>query len=195
MKLENQKKDDRINSYQKKIVTIPNILSCVRIAMIPVIVWLYCGQEEYIWSGILLVLSGVTDVIDGWIARHFRMISDLGKVLDPIADKLTQAAVLICLLVRFPLMAFLLVILIIKEIYMSVTGLMIAQRTGVVLCARWHGKAATMLLYAMMVLHLLWPEIPVLISRLSIGACAVMIVVSFVLYGVRNSGILLHDKE
>ncbi|MDD4773665.1 MAG: CDP-alcohol phosphatidyltransferase family protein [Eubacteriales bacterium] len=71
---------------ESRVITIPNILSFFRICLIPVIVWLYIVKENSIWAGYLLILSGVTDIIDGFIARNFHMISNLGKVLDPIAD-------------------------------------------------------------------------------------------------------------
>lgn len=85
----------------KQILTIPNLLSVFRILLIPLIVWLYCGKQDYLLAAWVLLLSGVTDIADGFIARHFHMVSDLGKVLDPIADKLTQTVALVCLLTRF----------------------------------------------------------------------------------------------
>ena len=91
-------------NIKAKIVTIPNVLSFFRICLIPLMVWLYCVEQKFQLTGYVLVLSGVTDVVDGFIARKFNMISDLGKILDPIADKLTQAVMLICLVIRFPLM-------------------------------------------------------------------------------------------
>ena len=83
---------------KKQILTIPNLLSVVRLALIPVIVWLYSYEKNYYAAIGVILLSGATDIIDGWIARHFNMISDFGKALDPLADKLTQAALLLCLL-------------------------------------------------------------------------------------------------
>ena len=88
---------------QKKIITIPNILSFFRLCLIPVIIWLYTVEKNDAAAGAVLILSGATDVADGFIARHFHMISDLGKVLDPIADKLTQAAMLFSLCTRLSL--------------------------------------------------------------------------------------------
>ena len=75
------------------------------------------------------------------------MVSDLGKILDPIADKLTQAAMLLCLLISFPLMLFPLLLMACKELFMAVTGTLIIRKTGMVPGAAWHGKAATVLLY------------------------------------------------
>lgn len=170
----------------RRILTIPNLLSFFRLCLIPVFAWLYCVQKEYIWTGIVLVISGLTDTADGLIARHFHMTSDLGKVLDPVADKLTQAAMLACLLTRFPLMAVPLAIMVVKEIFMAITGLMVIRKTGSVFGADWHGKVTTWLLYAMMVLHLFWYNIPEGVSRLLIGICAAMLLLSFALYGIHH---------
>jgi len=179
---------------KKKIWTIPNILSMVRLALIPVIVWLYVSKENYVWAGSLLLLSGATDVVDGFIARKFNMISDLGKVLDPVADKLTQGAVLICLLGRFPLMALPLAMMVVKETFMSVTGLQVIRRTGKVISADWHGKVATLLLYGTMLTHIFWGDISDTQSALSIGATVVMIAISFWLYGRDNVNALRQAK-
>ena len=90
------------SASKTKIWTIPNLLSLMRIALVPLIVWSYLNLEDGVLAGCLLVLSGATDIADGIIARRFNMISDLGKVLDPVADKLTQGAMLICLVALFP---------------------------------------------------------------------------------------------
>lgn len=179
---------------KKTIWTIPNILSMVRILLIPVIVWLYVYKESYVWAGGLLLVSGATDVVDGFIARKFNMISDLGKVLDPIADKLTQGVMLICLLRRFPLMALPLAMMVLKETFMSVTGLQVIRRTGKVISADWHGKVTTVLLYATMLLHIVWGDIPETQSALFIGAAMVMIAISFFLYGRDNINALKQAK-
>ena len=183
------------NSTQKKIVTIPNILSFFRLCLIPVIIWLYIGEKNYLWAGIVLILSGATDLADGFIARHFHMISDLGKVLGPVADKLTQAAMLFCLCTRFPLMILPLVLMIVKEGFMGISGIMIIRKTGSVFGADWHGKAATVLLYAAMIVHVFWYEVPVLVSDLMIGACSLMIVISLLLYAKHNIRILKGEKR
>ena len=89
--------------YTKKVVTLPNVLSLFRIILIPLIIWAYCVLQSPTVTALLVVLSGLTDVVDGFIARHFNMISNVGKALDPIADKLTQIAMLFCLWTRVPL--------------------------------------------------------------------------------------------
>ena len=113
------------NPHQHKIFTVPNLLSAFRLALIPVFIWLYCFRREYGWTAFVLILSGLTDIVDGFIARHFHMISDLGKMLDPVADKLTQGAMLFCLMTAFPFMMIPLILLVVKETIAAVTGLII----------------------------------------------------------------------
>lgn len=173
-------------NYKSAIFTIPNLLSFFWLGLIPVIVWQYLGRENALLAGLLLILSGLTDVVDGFIARHFHMISDLGKALDPIADKLTQGAMLICLAIRFPDILWPLVLMGAKELFMGISGLLVIRRTGIVPSARWHGKAATVLLYATMILHVFWTELPRPVSRTAIAGCCVMILVSFLLYALQN---------
>ncbi len=179
-------KEGSTGSSQSKILTIPNLLSFFRLCLIPLFMWLYCVERNYLWTGIILIISGLTDTVDGIIARKFNMISDLGKVLDPIADKVTQAAMLFCLLTRFPLMIAPLALMVVKEFFMGVTGLLVIQKTGKVFGADWHGKVNTWLLYAMMIIHVFWYNIPDVVSKVLIGICVVMMLISLVLYGRHN---------
>ena len=172
--------------YQKKIVTIPNILSLFRLCLIPVIVWLYCVKEDQLWTTLVLALSGLTDVVDGIIARKFDMVSDFGKAFDPVADKLTQIAMLFCLVTRFPYMLLPLIILTVKEILAATLNMLTIKKTGEVLGAVWHGKVNTVLLYAMMLIHLVWFNIPPVASHLLIALCTGMMLLSAVLYSIRN---------
>ncbi len=179
---------------RNKIFTIPNILSFFRLVLIPVFVWAYCGAEQYGLTAALLVFSGITDVLDGFIARHFDMISDLGKALDPVADKLTQLAMLFCLVTRFPLMLLPLIVLLAKEIASGIMGLVVIRKTGAVHGAVWHGKVTTVLLYLTMVIHVLWYKIPELASDCMIFACVGMMVLSLVLYSLRNARLIRSAK-
>jgi len=122
----------------------------------------------------------------GWFYCKTFSYDHLGKVLDPIADKLTQGAMLFCLVTRFPFMMAPLVLLILKEIFAGITGFLVIRNTGQVFGANWHGKAATILLYAMMILHVIWNDIPRILSDILIAICIVMMLVSLVLYGIRN---------
>lgn len=196
MKSESQNvRKDNPAETQNRIFTIPNLLSFFRVCLIPVFMWLYCVEKNYLWTGIILILSGLTDTVDGIIARKFNMISDLGKMLDPIADKLTQAAMLFCLLTRFPLMIAPLALMVVKEFFMGVTGLLAIQKTGKVFGADWHGKVNTWLLYAMMILHVFWYDIPDIASKVLIGVCVVMMLISLLLYGRNNMKVLRETGE
>lgn len=88
----------------KDFFTLPNILSYVRLLLIPVFMVHYLtatDERDYLISGMIIVFSGLTDLLDGIIARKFNQITEVGKLLDPIADKLTQVAVIICLMFRY----------------------------------------------------------------------------------------------
>lgn len=172
--------------YKNKIVTIPNLLSLFRLCLIPLIVWLYVVRESPRLTLLVLVLSGLTDVADGIIARRCGMVSDFGKAFDPVADKLTQMAMLYCLVSRFPHMLIPLVMLVVKEVFSGVTALLTIRRTGEVQGADWHGKLTTVLLYTMMGVHLLWYNIPHGLSVAMTVVCEAAMVLSLVLYTLRH---------
>ncbi len=186
--------DKNVSKYKNKVITIPNILSLVRLCLIPIIVWFYRCKQDYFGTLMILVLSGVSDILDGIIARHFGMISDVGKVLDPIADKLTQVTMLICLVARFPSMIILVIILFVKEITAAVMGFFTIKKTNIVKGAVWHGKLNTVLLYLMMIVHLIWFDIPIVLSNTLIVICSIMMLVSAVLYGIQNIKMLTKKK-
>lgn len=180
---------------ENKILTAPNLLSLFRLLLIPVIVWLYWFQKDYFPAGALLILSGLTDLADGYIARHFNAVSNVGKILDPIADKLTQAAMLFCLVTRFPLMAAPFGFLVIKELFIGTTGLLMIRKTGKVVGADFHGKVATTLLYAMMILHIFWIDITPEISAVTIVICLISMAFTLLVYGNRNMRVLQGQDE
>lgn len=180
---------------ENKILTVPNLLSLFRLILIPVIVWLYWFQKDYFPAGALLILSGLTDLADGYIARHFNAVSNVGKILDPIADKLTQAAMLFCLVTRFPLMAAPFGFLVIKELFIGTTGLLMIRKTGKVVGADFHGKVATTLLYAMMILHIFWIDITPEISAVTIVICLISMAFTLLVYGNRNMRVLQGQDE
>lgn len=166
--------------------TIPNMLSVVRLCLIPLFMWLYCVKKDSLWTAIVLLLSGVTDIADGYIARRYHMVSDVGKALDPIVDKITQGAMLLALITQFPFMQVPFVLLLVKEAIVGIGSLVVIRKTDEVNGAVWHGKVTTTLLYSTMILHLLWPTMPTALSNGSIIACIAMMLLSLVLYTVRN---------
>ena len=181
--------------YKHKIITIPNILSLFRLLLIPVIMWLYIVKEDPVLTTVILALSGITDIVDGIIARKCHMVSDFGKAFDPVADKLTQIAMLFCLVSRFKWMLLPLCVLVIKEVTAGILGLLVIRKTGKVDGAVWHGKATTVSLYSMMIIHLIWYNIPGVISGILIGACTALALLSAFMYSRENVRILLGKKN
>lgn len=145
------------SSDTDRIFTLPNILSFFRLALIPAIVYCYEG-EAYGWAVGLLILSGATDVVDGWIARTFHLVSDFGKALDPFADKLTQAALLLCIL---PMKLWWVVgVMAFKEISIGILTYLTLKRTHKIFSAGWYGKLCTVVIYLSMFVLMLWRTAP-----------------------------------
>lgn len=171
---------------KQKILTVPNLLSFLRLLLIPLIVWLYCGKKvDGLALGVLL-LSAVTDIADGIIARKWNLVSDFGKALDPVADKLTQIATLCCLLSRFSYMWLPLGVLVVKELVTGAMSLYAVKKSGQVKGADWHGKLCTALIYGTMGLHILWSGIPKGLSVFLLVLCIGAMCLSGVLYWYRN---------
>ena len=183
------------NKYKYKVITIPNILSFFRIALIPVFVWLYSFEDAFFWAMFTLGVSGVTDIVDGFIARTFGMVSNVGRILDPIADKLTQIAVLVCLCFKFPRIAIVVAVLVVKEVVNGIIGLVMMHKNRDAIDSKWHGKLATVCIYFTGVFHLLWPTIPVVLSWILIALCLVTMAYSFVMYTINNVKIIKDFKK
>lgn len=174
--------------YSKAVFTIPNLLSMFRLVLIPIIAASYLYRVHPLVTVGLLLLSGLTDIVDGWIARKFHMTSDLGKALDPVADKLTQFTMLLCLALTNRPIRVLLICMAVKEFIMGLEGILVVKATGTTYSARWHGKANTCLLHATLLIHLLWFNMPESVTVLLVCLCLCMMLLSFVLYTLDNVG-------
>ncbi len=178
---------------KEKIFTIPNLLSVVRLLLIPVIIWLYFNQN-YIGAILVLVLSGVTDIVDGYIARHFNMISDLGKILDPIADKLTQFSLMACLAITYKKLLGLCVLFAIKELGMAIFGYLAIKHKDSVNSAKWHGKLNTVVIYFVILLLILFPDMKNSYVTALVVISAVTMIISFILYAMFYKGLLKNER-
>ena len=148
---------------KKEIFSIPNLMGYFRILLIPAFCYLYLTAEnehEYFLAALVVLISSLTDLFDGKIARRFHMVTELGKALDPIADKLTHAALAICLATRYPLMWVLITLLAVKEGYMGIMGLIFLRKGKMLNGAMWFGKVCTAILFAGLFVLFLFPEIP-----------------------------------
>lgn len=111
---------------RKELLSIPNLMGYFRLLMIPVFVSLYLHAETdrgYYIAAAVMGISSITDMFDGLVARKFNMITEFGKFLDPFADKMTHGAILLCLWTRYPYMAVLVILFVVKEGFMAVMGL------------------------------------------------------------------------
>lgn len=169
--------------------SIPNILSYFRLLLIPLFIVLYV-QEDFTEALITLAASGLSDILDGRIARKYDMVTDLGKVLDPVADKLTQCAMMLCVAMRYPAMWWLLGLHVVKEIVMLIMGWYVLKRTDTVNSAIWAGKLCTGVIYAVMMLHVILPHLPQPVSVGCTIVCAGLIVLSLIVYTARYVKIL-----
>ena len=145
--------------------TIPNMLSILRLLLVPVFSVLYLLSESrpelLYWAIGVLVVSGLSDAVDGYIARRFNQISESGKLLDPAADKLTQVAVLVCLTVRYHQMIPLLIICVAKELLQLIGGAIILKSGSATMeGSHWYGKLATFVFYGVMAAFLFFENMP-----------------------------------
>ena len=124
---------------------VPNALTILRFILIPFII-VFLFQDKYVEALIFLILSGLTDVLDGFIARKFDCITNFGKLIDPLADKATQVGILITLVLRNIIPLWILVIVFVKELLM-VAGASFLYGKETVVSSRWYGKLSTVIFY------------------------------------------------
>lgn len=136
---------------------VPNLLTILRFLLIPIIV-IACVQGDYILAIVVFTVSGITDILDGTIARKYNLISDFGKLMDPLADKATQISLLTTLFIKGVIPIWILAVVVLKEFCM-VSGASFLYGKELVVSSKWYGKLATVLFYAAMVISLLLEQI------------------------------------
>ena len=136
--------------FKFKLKYIPNILSAIRIMLVPVFIHLFYAYYEsniYLPLGVFL-FAGVTDILDGYLARRNNWITNLGKLLDPLADKLMQCSVLICFATKNTVLWWLAATFIAKELFMICGAIITFKKIKVTVRSRWYGKITTAAFYA-----------------------------------------------
>lgn len=131
---------------------VPNILTIIRFLLIPVIV-VFSLNNNYIATIIVLTISGITDILDGFIARHFNLISNFGKLMDPLADKATQLTILVVLSIKGIIPFWIMLVVLLKEVLM-IAGASFLYGKELVVSSKWYGKLATVLFYIAIVCSL-----------------------------------------
>lgn len=151
-----------IQDWKKEVLTIPNMLSLLRLVLIPVYVEIYLNATqpfEYFLASAILAVSCLTDMIDGKIARQFNMISTVGKILDPIADKLTQFTLTLCLSIKYPILRLVLLLFVVKESFQAIVGLIHLRRRKMLPGALPAGKICTAILFVSLIILVLLPDL------------------------------------
>lgn len=179
---------------REQVFTIPNFMSFFRLVLVPFIIWTYL-RGEYSIAGALVLVSAVTDVLDGIIARRYNMVSDLGKVLDPIADKVTHAALMVCLLTRYIYMWIVFGLLVLKELTMFVLGSIAIKRRGRVHSAKWFGKLCTVVLEVCMLALIVFPALPETAVLTLLCLCATAMMFSLVMYTIFWIGVIRGKEQ
>lgn len=133
---------------------IPNILTIIRFILIPFI-FITVISHHYLIGLIIFTISAITDILDGYIARKYNYITDIGKLIDPLADKLTQISLLLALTILNILPWWILAVVFIKECIMIITASVLYSRKDVVVYSKWYGKLATILFYLAIICSLL----------------------------------------
>lgn len=175
----------KTSRFKGQFFNVPNMLSYLRLALIPLIIWLYFIKERYITAAWVMGFSALTDIVDGIIARKFNLVTDWGKIIDPFADKLTQIVIAFCLLWQFPVMLSMLLLLIAKEVYMGIIGLIFIKKTDKVEGSVWWGKATTVLFFVVALSLLVFPNLPEWAVIALITGENVAIILSMILYSLR----------
>lgn len=176
---------DENTPIRKQLFSIPNLMGYFRIILIPFIVWRYVTADsvtDYYVAAAIIGLSGITDFLDGFVARKCHQVTKVGKILDPVADKLTQAAIVVALATRYKLMVILIALFIVKEGYMAVMGAIMLRRGRMIDGAQMCGKICTAALYVVMFILILVPDISLPVSNVLILSCIALMVYSFVVY-------------
>lgn len=169
----------------KNYFNIPNLLCYFRILLIPVYLIIYINADntsDYYIAALIVFISGLTDLLDGKIARRFNMVTEFGKVIDPAADKLTQAALVISLTFRYPLMYAVLGIFVIKELTLLSIGYWFLRHERKMDGAQLYGKICTTLIYIAMIILVLYPEIALSTANLLMIICIAGLIYSFISY-------------
>lgn len=173
------------NNWKKEILTIPNLLSLFRLVLIPVYAHLYLRAitpVQQFTAGAIMAVSCLTDAIDGKIARQFNMITTLGKILDPLADKITQLTLTLCLSIRYPVLKAVLALFIVKELFQLILGAFHLLHGKILPGALMTGKICTSVLFVSLIALVLFPDLPPLLVESIAVTDGVFLTISFVSY-------------
>jgi cardiolipin synthase len=161
-------------------LNLPNILTGIRFILIPIFGY-YLYREQYTTAVVLFLLGGITDVLDGYIARKYNLITSWGKLADPLADKLMQITALILLTIQHKIPVLILVIITTKELLMGLGSILIYRNKKYVVSANWYGKMATVIFYFAVAAIIIF-DLNSLYNNIFIGIAVLCTLFAFFMY-------------
>ncbi|MFQ9516667.1 MAG: CDP-alcohol phosphatidyltransferase family protein [Eubacterium sp.] len=172
-------------SFWREYFSVPNLMGYFRIILVAVYMVLFYNSLDggAYWPVIAtIVLSGITDFFDGKIARKFNMVTEWGKMLDPIADKITIGAIILSLTFKYKIVIAMVVFYVIKEGFMAMAGLYSIKKGHKIEGAMWYGKVCTFVTYVILIALLLFPQMPIRTVDILVVADMVIMVFTLVNY-------------
>lgn len=191
-----------IRNWKEELFTIPNLLSLLRIALLPVYVSVYTHAVyawQYFAAAMIMAVSCLTDAVDGMVARKYNMISTVGKILDPVADKITQFTLTVCLSMKYPVLKPVLYLFVIKEVFQLIAGFLLLKKGKILTGALMPGKVCTAVLFVSLIALVLIPDMDPMVVKTIALIDSVFLTVSFAsyirVYAFRSGLIQDLDKE
>lgn len=174
-----------IRNLKKELLTIPNLLSMIRLLLLPVYATIYLHAKNtvhFLSAGVLMILSCLTDMLDGKIARKYNMVSNIGKLLDPIADKATQFTLIVCFCAKYSIMQPVLLLFLVKEFFQLIACILALRNGKALPGALIAGKVCTTVLFVSLIFMVIFDSIPesAVIAIALIDSC--FLIISFVSY-------------
>ena len=183
-------------------MNLANKLTLLRVILVPFFAFFMLAGDivpySYLWAAVIFAVASITDTADGKIARKYNMVTNFGKFLDPLADKLTQGTLFLCIAINYPLMWILLAIWLLKDGFMAIMGLVLLKTKQTKLDgARWYGKVCTAIIYIAVLALLFFPGVfpegsPA--SSILILICIGVMLLSGILYSVALIKMWLHNE-
>lgn len=184
-------------NFLREYFSIPNLMGYFRIVLVIVYMVLFyrsMSGAPY-WPVIAtVVVSGLTDFFDGKIARRFNMITEWGKILDPIADKITLGAIILSLTFKYKIAIAMVVFYVIKESFMGIVGLYSIRKGHKVEGAMWYGKVCTFSTYMILIALLLFPQMPIRTVDILVVADMVIMVFTLINYVIYYGKMFKKDE-
>ena len=174
-----------IKNWKKEIFSVPNMLSLFRLLIIPVYIEIYLNAKtprQYAVAGSIVILSCLTDMLDGKIARRYNMITTLGKILDPLADKITQLALVLCLNRKHPELDSVVALFLVKELFQVMVAIINLRRGRILSGALMAGKICTTVLFISLILLVIFPNMDSIYIRLIAYTDVIFLTISFICY-------------